>query len=150
MVRNTIFWPLHHEANGCHGNRCHKVLSLTIPDPPAEFGHDRSINDGVDSKRTNGRTNPNYSMMITPLMYSCMSRWKDFQQHVSQNAFIRNQSPPCDIIVSFFLQTCRETLKESNISDQVAADCLCSILLLEDSTPRQVFNELLVIRTVSL
>ncbi len=47
------------------------------------------------------------------------------------------------------LQTCRETLKTVNIADELAAECVCSILLLEDSTPRQVFNELLLLRTVS-
>lgn len=37
-----------------------------------------------------------------------------------------------------------------NFCLQQIADALCSILLLEDSTPRQVFNEFLLARTVSI
>jgi len=42
---------------------------------------------------------------------------------------------------------CRLALRQSDMSTAEASQCLCSIMLLEDSTPRQVFNELLVIRT---
>ncbi len=49
---------------GCHGNRYHKLLSLPAPDLSTEFGDPRSRTDGVDSKRTNRRTHPNYSTMI--------------------------------------------------------------------------------------
>ncbi len=41
---------------------------IHIPDVPAKFGCDPSINRGVDAERTNrqtnGRTNPNYSMIL--------------------------------------------------------------------------------------
>ena len=70
MVTDALFPPKNHEAIGCHGNQCLKVLSWTIPDLPAEFGGDLSTNDGVDSKRTNGRTNPNYSMMMLELCHA--------------------------------------------------------------------------------
>ncbi len=33
-------------------------------DLPTEFGRDRFINHGVDAEQTNGRTNPNYSMIL--------------------------------------------------------------------------------------
>ncbi|XP_013380864.1 conserved oligomeric Golgi complex subunit 1 [Lingula anatina] len=45
------------------------------------------------------------------------------------------------------LQGCRNTLKDATVSEQTTAECLCSIMLLEDSTPRQVFNEFLLART---
>ncbi|XP_036366016.1 conserved oligomeric Golgi complex subunit 1 isoform X4 [Octopus sinensis] len=45
------------------------------------------------------------------------------------------------------LQGCRKLLREVNATDQQIADALCSILLLEDCTPRQVFNEFLLART---
>ncbi|XP_055956270.1 conserved oligomeric Golgi complex subunit 1 [Patella vulgata] len=50
---------------------------------------------------------------------------------------------------SSILQGCRNLLKDSDsrFSDQKLAEYLCSILLLEDSTPRQVFNEFLLART---
>ncbi len=41
---------------GCHGNQCPQVLSLSVPDIPAKFGHNRSINTGGDVERTNGQT----------------------------------------------------------------------------------------------
>ncbi|XP_033750084.1 conserved oligomeric Golgi complex subunit 1-like [Pecten maximus] len=48
------------------------------------------------------------------------------------------------------LQGSRSMLKESAITDQKIAECLCSIILLEDSTPRQVFNEFLLARTTAV
>ncbi|KAL3866853.1 hypothetical protein ACJMK2_044112 [Sinanodonta woodiana] len=51
---------------------------------------------------------------------------------------------------STILQGCRGLLKVATTSDQKIADCLCSILLLEDSNPRQVFNELLLARTSAI
>ncbi|KAI0208087.1 Conserved oligomeric Golgi complex subunit 1 [Lamellibrachia satsuma] len=39
-------------------------------------------------------------------------------------------------------------LKTCTSSNQVTAECLCSLLLLEGSTPRQVFNEYLLARTM--
>ncbi|XP_060590176.1 conserved oligomeric Golgi complex subunit 1-like [Ruditapes philippinarum] len=45
------------------------------------------------------------------------------------------------------LQGCRRLIKETTVSDQKIADSLCSILLLENSNPRQVFNEFLLART---
>ncbi|PIK61302.1 putative conserved oligomeric Golgi complex subunit 1-like [Apostichopus japonicus] len=40
----------------------------------------------------------------------------------------------------------RKILKDSSMSDQKTAESLCSILLLEDSSPRQVFAEFLLAR----
>ncbi|KAI8792747.1 conserved oligomeric Golgi complex subunit 1 [Biomphalaria glabrata] len=53
---------------------------------------------------------------------------------------------------STILQGCRQLLTdtESDLSDQHMAEVLCSIILLEDSTPRQVFNEFLLARTKAL
>ncbi|XP_041368193.1 conserved oligomeric Golgi complex subunit 1-like [Gigantopelta aegis] len=50
------------------------------------------------------------------------------------------------------LQGCRDLLQDTSgmHSDQEIAEFLCSILLLEDSTPRQVFNEFLLARTKAL
>ncbi|KAL8616686.1 hypothetical protein ACOMHN_031668 [Nucella lapillus] len=50
------------------------------------------------------------------------------------------------------LQGCRALLidMETTFSDQKMAEILCSILLLDDSNPRQVFNEFLLARTKSL
>ncbi|XP_071095427.1 conserved oligomeric Golgi complex subunit 1-like isoform X2 [Haliotis cracherodii] len=50
------------------------------------------------------------------------------------------------------LQGCRNSLKdlEGTYTDKQIAEFLCSILLLEDSTPRQVFNEFLLARTKAL
>ncbi|CAE1289137.1 COG1 [Acanthosepion pharaonis] len=45
------------------------------------------------------------------------------------------------------LQGCRKLLRDVTATDKQIADALCSILLLEDSTPRQVFNEFLLART---
>ncbi len=64
MVRNALFLPQAPEADGCHGNQCHKVLSLTVPDLPAEFGRDRSTNGGGDSKRTNGQTDGQIQIIV--------------------------------------------------------------------------------------
>ena len=64
MVRNAFFPPQTCETDGCHGNQCHKVLSLTIPDLHAEFGRDRSTNPGVDSKRTNGQTEGQIQIIV--------------------------------------------------------------------------------------
>ncbi|XP_070542511.1 conserved oligomeric Golgi complex subunit 1-like isoform X2 [Ptychodera flava] len=44
------------------------------------------------------------------------------------------------------LQSCRSVLKDAKMSEQATAKALCSILLLEDSTPRQVFTEFLLAR----
>ncbi|KAH9518338.1 Golgi transport complex subunit 1 [Bulinus truncatus] len=53
---------------------------------------------------------------------------------------------------STILQGCRLLLTdtESDLTDQHMAEILCSIILLEDSTPRQVFNEFLLARTKAL
>ncbi|KAK3097887.1 hypothetical protein FSP39_014178 [Pinctada imbricata] len=48
---------------------------------------------------------------------------------------------------STILQGCRSLLRDAQADDQQIADCLCTIILLEDSTPRQVFNEFLLART---
>ncbi len=40
-----------------------RFLNWHISDLPAEFGRARSTNGRVDSKGTNGQTNPNYGMM---------------------------------------------------------------------------------------
>ncbi|XP_060551941.1 LOW QUALITY PROTEIN: conserved oligomeric Golgi complex subunit 1-like [Ruditapes philippinarum] len=48
------------------------------------------------------------------------------------------------------LQGCRRLIKETTVSDQKIADSLCSILLLENSNPRQVFNEFLLARTSAI
>ncbi|XP_064649759.1 conserved oligomeric Golgi complex subunit 1-like [Lineus longissimus] len=45
------------------------------------------------------------------------------------------------------LQGCKEVLKNADISEQDIANSLCSIMLLEDSTPRQVFTGFLLART---
>ncbi len=39
----------------------------STPDIPAKFGRDRSVNAGGDVEQTNGRTNPNYSMIVSSL-----------------------------------------------------------------------------------
>ncbi|KAJ8028956.1 Conserved oligomeric Golgi complex subunit 1 [Holothuria leucospilota] len=44
------------------------------------------------------------------------------------------------------LQSSRNILKDFSMSDQKTAEALCSILLLEDSSPRQVFAEFLLAR----
>lgn len=44
------------------------------------------------------------------------------------------------------LQSCRNVLKNGLASDMVIAKALCSIMLLEDSSPRQVFTEFLLAR----
>ncbi|KAK3579911.1 hypothetical protein CHS0354_012452 [Potamilus streckersoni] len=51
---------------------------------------------------------------------------------------------------STILQGCRGLLRVATTNDQKIANCLCSILLLEDSNPRQVFNELLLARTSAI
>ncbi|KAJ8304320.1 hypothetical protein KUTeg_017903 [Tegillarca granosa] len=51
---------------------------------------------------------------------------------------------------STILQGCRSMLKEPVTTDKCIAECLCSIILLEDSTPRQVFNEFLLARTTAV
>ncbi|XP_059174642.1 conserved oligomeric Golgi complex subunit 1-like [Physella acuta] len=50
------------------------------------------------------------------------------------------------------LQGCRLMLAdtEADLSDQQMADVLCCIILLEDTTPRQVFTEFLLARTKAL
>ncbi|XP_072039024.1 conserved oligomeric Golgi complex subunit 1-like [Amphiura filiformis] len=48
------------------------------------------------------------------------------------------------------LQSCRNILKNASVSDQGVADALCSIMLLEDSSPRQVFTEFLLARKTSV
>ncbi len=63
MIRNALFRLLTHESNGCYGNQYDKLLSWPAPDLSAKFGRNRLTNPGVDSKRTNRRTNPNYSMI---------------------------------------------------------------------------------------
>ena len=42
------------------------IMTFTVK-CETKFGHDRPTNTGVDSKRTNGQTNPNYSMINTYL-----------------------------------------------------------------------------------
>nr|XP_006811556.1 PREDICTED: conserved oligomeric Golgi complex subunit 1-like [Saccoglossus kowalevskii] len=44
------------------------------------------------------------------------------------------------------LQSCRSVLKDVKMSEQAIAEALCSILLLDDSSPRQVFTEFLLAR----
>ncbi|XP_071171265.1 conserved oligomeric Golgi complex subunit 1-like [Mytilus edulis] len=51
---------------------------------------------------------------------------------------------------STILSGCRGTLKETFADDKSIAECLCAIVLLEDSTPRQVFNEFLLARTTAV
>ncbi|RUS88515.1 hypothetical protein EGW08_003691, partial [Elysia chlorotica] len=53
---------------------------------------------------------------------------------------------------STILQGCRALLCDTDAdwSDQQMTDVLCSIILLEDSTPRQVFTEFLLARTKAL
>lgn len=53
---------------------------------------------------------------------------------------------------STILQGCRSLLCDTDAdwSDQQMTDVLCSIILLEDSTPRQVFTEFLLARTKAL
>ncbi|KAL4228063.1 Golgi transport complex subunit 1 [Mactra antiquata] len=48
------------------------------------------------------------------------------------------------------LQGCRQLIKGTTVSDQKIAESLCSILLLENSNPRQVFNEFLLARTSAI
>eukprot|EP00057_Strongylocentrotus_purpuratus_P034541 XP_795647.3 PREDICTED: conserved oligomeric Golgi complex subunit 1 [Strongylocentrotus purpuratus] len=44
------------------------------------------------------------------------------------------------------LQSCRNVLKNATASDMVITKALCSIMLLEDTSPRQVFTEFLLAR----
>ncbi|XP_028398941.1 conserved oligomeric Golgi complex subunit 1-like [Dendronephthya gigantea] len=48
------------------------------------------------------------------------------------------------------LQGSRKLLRDYTQSEQTIAECLCAIMFLEDSSPRQVFNEFLLARQVSL
>lgn len=48
------------------------------------------------------------------------------------------------------LQGSRKLLRDHTQSEQTVAECLCAIMFLEDSSPRQVFNEFLVARQASL
>ncbi|XP_048738272.2 conserved oligomeric Golgi complex subunit 1-like isoform X1 [Ostrea edulis] len=48
------------------------------------------------------------------------------------------------------LQGCRNVLKQAGAKDEQIARALCSIIVLEDSTPRQVFNEFLLARTAAV
>ncbi|GAB1605125.1 conserved oligomeric Golgi complex subunit 1-like [Argonauta hians] len=48
------------------------------------------------------------------------------------------------------LQGCRKLLRDVNATDEQIANALCSIVLLEDCNPRQVFNEFLLARTNSV
>ncbi|XP_014666328.1 PREDICTED: conserved oligomeric Golgi complex subunit 1-like isoform X2 [Priapulus caudatus] len=48
------------------------------------------------------------------------------------------------------LQGCRQMLSDASVSQQVTTDCLCAILLLEDSTPRQMFAEFLLARAAAI
>ncbi|XP_078314563.1 conserved oligomeric Golgi complex subunit 1-like isoform X2 [Crassostrea virginica] len=48
------------------------------------------------------------------------------------------------------LQGCRSVLKQPAAKDEQIARALCSIIVLEDSTPRQVFNEFLLARTTAV
>lgn len=48
------------------------------------------------------------------------------------------------------LQGCRTVLKQPAAKDEQIARVLCSIIVLEDSTPRQVFNEFLLARTTAV
>ncbi len=51
----TFFW-LPWQQTGFHGNWSRKVFSMPIPDFPAKFGADRSVNAGGDSTQTNIQT----------------------------------------------------------------------------------------------
>ncbi|XP_033096428.1 conserved oligomeric Golgi complex subunit 1-like [Anneissia japonica] len=48
------------------------------------------------------------------------------------------------------LQSCRSMLKDSVMSDEDTSEALCSIILLEDSSPRQVFTEFLLARKTAV
>ncbi|CAB4013243.1 Conserved oligomeric Golgi complex subunit 1, partial [Paramuricea clavata] len=48
------------------------------------------------------------------------------------------------------LQGSRKLLRDHTQSEQTVAECLCAIMFLEDSSPRQVFNEFLLARQASL
>ncbi|XP_022105215.1 conserved oligomeric Golgi complex subunit 1-like [Acanthaster planci] len=48
------------------------------------------------------------------------------------------------------LQSCRKLLKNGSVSDQATAEALCSIMLLEESSPRQVFTEFLLARKAAV
>ena len=48
-----------------------------------------------------------------------------------------------------YTQGCRKALSDHTQASQSIADALCCILLLEDKTPRQVFQDFLVARMVS-
>ncbi|CAM1299135.1 COG1 (predicted), partial [Pycnogonum litorale] len=51
---------------------------------------------------------------------------------------------------SSILQGCHEVLKEASLDEQKMADNLISLMLLEDTTPRQVFNQFLLSRTKAM
>ena len=48
------------------------------------------------------------------------------------------------------LQGCKVTLSDYSKPTQDIADALCTILILEDKTPRQVFQDFLILRMVSI
>ncbi|XP_071794705.1 conserved oligomeric Golgi complex subunit 1-like [Asterias amurensis] len=48
------------------------------------------------------------------------------------------------------LQSCRKLLKNGSVSDQATAEALCSIMLLEETSPRQVFSEFLLARKAAV
>ncbi|XP_038072145.1 conserved oligomeric Golgi complex subunit 1-like [Patiria miniata] len=48
------------------------------------------------------------------------------------------------------LQSCRKLLKNGSVSDQATAEALCSIMLLEEGSPRQVFTEFLLARKAAV
>ncbi|KAK2150545.1 hypothetical protein LSH36_401g03021 [Paralvinella palmiformis] len=48
------------------------------------------------------------------------------------------------------LQTCRHMLTDISVSDDMTAKCLAAVILLDDTTPRQVFSEFLLARSTSI
>ncbi|CAH1796613.1 unnamed protein product [Owenia fusiformis] len=74
----------------------------------------------------------------------------DSQQSVRINTWFPVLSRQWAAISQFkttILQGCRQLLKACDTKESTITSCLCSIILLEDSTPRQVFTEFLLART---
>lgn len=97
--------------------------------------------------------------------YLSASRLYLLAQHINTSLHLSSQNAPNFLYwfpvlnrqwaaISHFkttiLQGCRQLLKETTVTDQKIADSLCSILLLENSNPRQVFNEFLLARTSAI
>jgi len=53
------------------------------------------------------------------------------------------------LLVSCCVQSCRNRLEQTSVTDEEVSECLCSVLLLEDFTTEQVFTEFLSTRLVS-